>query len=322
MKKAILSLVSLSLLTFSATLRADSVLTTITVGSEPTGIAANPVTNKIYVAIDGTGELAVIDGKTQQVKSRLTIGRFAIAVAVNPFNNRVYASACGDGPCNIWVIDGKTDTIITNIPVNSGQFLGIQGLAVNPVTNRIYATDADNEQYIVIDGSNNSIITMVPVFTQPARVAVNPKTNRIYIGGDGFPGFILVYDGATNAELARIDEGFNSVVGVATNFRLNRAYGTVQSGTLAVLDGNNQQIDSVPTGAFPAGVDVNLLNNKVYVGNANGQSVTIIDGNSDRVIQTLPIPATFPTDLAVNQGNGFTYVSDFNSDKVIVLQPN
>lgn len=321
MKKFIFSTASLALLTFSLSLRADSVLTTITVGGEPTGIAANPVTNKIYVAIDSAGELAVIDGKTQQVKSRLTIGRFAIAVAVNPFNNRVYASAC-DGTCNIWVIDGNTDTIITNIPVNSGQSLGIQGLAVNPVTNRIYATDSDNQQYIVIDGNTNSIITMIPVFTQPGRVAVNPKTNRIYIGGDGFPGFILVYDGATNAELARINEGFNSVVGVATNFRLNRAYGTVQSGTLAVVDGNNQQTDSVPTGAFPAAVDVNLLNNKVYVVNANGQSVTIIDGNTDQVLQTVPIPAIFPTDLAVNLRTGFTYVSDFSSDKVIVLQPN
>ena len=321
MKKAILSLAILTLLTFAPTLRADSVLTTINVGPEPTGIAANPLTNKIYVEVDATGELAVINGSTQQVQSRLTVGRNAIAVAVNPFTNRIYASGCDASACNIWVIDGRTDTIITNIPVATGQFLGIQGLAVNPVTNRIYATDADNEQYIVIDGNTNSIVTLVPVFTQPSRVAVNPKTNRIYIGGGGFPGFILIYDGATNAELARINEGFNSVEGVATNFRLDRAYGTVESGTLAVVNGNNQQIDSVPTGAFPGGVDVNLINDKVYVANANGHSVTIIDGHTDQVLQTLAIPANFPTDLAVNLANGLTYVSDFGSNNVIVLQP-
>ena len=112
------------LLTFAATLRADSVLTTITVGPEPTGIAANPSTNKIYVAIDATGEVAVINGKTQQVTARITVGRNAIAVAVNPFTNRIYASGCDSSACNIAVIDGKTDTLLTNIPINSGNFLG------------------------------------------------------------------------------------------------------------------------------------------------------------------------------------------------------
>lgn len=321
MKKFLLSMSTLVLLTVTS-LRADSVLTTITVGGEPTGIAANPLTNKIYVAIDALGQVAVINGRTQQVTTRLDVGRNAIAVAVNPFTNRIYASGCNPTACNIFVIDGRTDKILTNIPVATGQFLGIQGLAVNPVTNLIYATDSDNQQYIVIDGKTNTIVTQVSVFTQPSRVAVNPKTNRIYIAGSGFPGFILVFDGATNAELASINEGFSSVEGVATNFRLDRAYGTIDSGVLAVVDGNNQQIAQIPVGQFPAAVDVNLINNKVYVANANGQSVTIIDGNTNQVLQTLPIPATFPTDLAVDLANGFTYISDFESDKVIVVQPN
>jgi hypothetical protein len=38
-------------------------------------------------------------------------------------------------------------------------------------------------------------------------------------------------------------------------------------------------------------------------------------------VQTLPIAANFPTDLAVNLANGLTYVSDFGSSQVIVLQP-
>jgi YVTN family beta-propeller protein len=323
MKRAILSFASLALLTFATTLRADTVLTTVTVGPEPTGIAANPATNKIYVAIDATGEVAVINGKTQQVTARLIVGRNAIAIAVNPFTNRIYASGCDSAACNIWVIDGKTDTLLTNIPINSGDFLGIQALAVNPVTDRVYASDADNQQLIVIDGKTNTIVTQVFVPIQPAGIGVNPRTNRIYVGNGGFPGKILVFDGATNTQIAEVPES-SSVQGVATNFRLNRVYGTVVGGNvLSVIDGStNQEATEVPTGRFPNGVDVNLFNNKVYVADSNDGDVTIIDGNTNQVLQTVPLLAGFPNGVAVNLATGLTYITDFNSDRVIVLQPN
>lgn len=321
MKKATLSFSTLVLSIFllSLQLRADSVLTTITVGNRGSGIAANPRTNKIYVAVDG--QVAVIDGKTQRVRASIDIGRDTHSVAVNVLTNRIYASACSSGACKIAVIDGRKDTLMTDIPIASGDAVGLQGLAVNPVTNRIYASDGDNGEYIAIDGQTNTIITQVIVPSTPGGIAVNPKANRIYIVGVGFPGLVMVYDGATNTQVASIPEDFG-VENVAVNFRLDRAYVTDQD-TVIVVDGAaNQEVARVPAGPFANGVDVNLLNNKVYVTNSSGGSVTIIDGNTNQVLQTLPIPATFPDSVAVDLANGLTYVTDFDSDQVIVLQPN
>src|SRR5262249_13647223 len=243
-------------------------------------------------------------------------GRNAIAVAVNLFTNRIYASGCDQTACNVAVIDGNTDTLITQIPIASGSFIGIQGLAANPVTNRVYVSDADHGRIIVIDGKTNTIITQFQVPAQPAGIAVNPKTNRIYIGNGGFPADVLVYDGNTNTQVAIIPQNFGGGSQVATNFRLNRAYSTVASTELSVIDGDtNQQIAQLPDGPFAFGLDVNLLNNKIYVANANGGSVTIVDGNTDEVIQTLPVPATFPNGVGVNPVSGLVYVSDFHSDK-------
>ncbi|HET9183762.1 MAG TPA: YncE family protein [Candidatus Angelobacter sp.] len=321
MKKACLSIVCLIMAAASLPVRADSVLTTINVGSEPTGVAVNPITNKIYVQLDNTGQLAVIDGSTQQITAKIDVGAFAISVAINPVTNRIYASGCGLDPCNITVIDGNTNTVITRIPIDSGQFIGIQGIAVNPVTNRIYAVDADNAEYIVIDGNTNTILTEVPTFIFPIGVAVNPATNRIYIG-DGAGAEVLVFDGATNAELDKAQTAAGDVDNLATNFRLDRTYATIDgSNVLSVINGRtNQEIAEAPAGPFPNGVDVNLLNNKVYVANSNGSSVTIINGNNNKVLQTLPIPATFPEQVAVNPVTGRTYVTDFFSGTVIVLQ--
>src|SRR6478609_4354067 len=126
MKKATLSLSTLVLSIFllSLQLRADSVLTTITVGNGASGIAANPKTNKIYVG--DSGQVVVIDGKTQKVTDRITIdtGNNANFIAVNVLTNRIYATACNSGACKIAVIDGRNNKVITDIPIASGDAVG------------------------------------------------------------------------------------------------------------------------------------------------------------------------------------------------------
>ncbi len=68
----------------------------------------------------------MINGKTQQVTARIDIGRDEHNVAVNVFTNRVYATSCDSATavCSIAVIDGKTDTLITTIPVSSDTAIG------------------------------------------------------------------------------------------------------------------------------------------------------------------------------------------------------
>ncbi|HEY1938061.1 MAG TPA: YncE family protein [Candidatus Angelobacter sp.] len=321
MKRALLSLASLllSISLLSLQLRADSVLTTINIGSGSTAIAANARTNKLYVAAGQV--VAVIDGKTQQVTAKINIAGGGVNfVAVDILTDRIYASSCNAGTCNIVVINGNTNHVIANIPIASGSQIGIQGLAVNPVTGRIYASDADNGLLLMIDGKTNTIIDQIVVSSQPGGISVNPQTDRIYIAGSGFPGLIMVYDGATDALIANIPEDFG-VANTAVNFVLNRAYATNQDKVIVVDGATNQEITRVPAGPFANGVDVNLLNNKIYVTNSSGGSVTIINGNTNQVLQTLPVPAVFPDGVAVDLANGLTYVTDVDSNNVIVLKP-
>ncbi len=300
---------------------ADSVLTTIAAGNEPAGIAANPRTDKIYVALDADLKVAVINGKTNQVSSTIPLAGHPLRIAVNVFTNRIYSTSCdfNTGLCSVYVIDGRRDTVIANILLNTPPGIGLQGVGVNPVTNRIYVSDGDNGLVYVIDGNSNAVIGQFST-PAPAGIAVNPKTNRIYVADNGFPGGLFVFDGATNTQIAHITL-HSSAEAVATNFRLNRAYATIDSNELAVVDGaTNQVVTNVPTGTFPKGVDVNLLDNKIYVVNGNSSDVTIIDGNTNQVIQTLPVPASFLESVSVNPVTGRTYVTDFFSGTVIVLQ--
>ena len=323
MRKVISSLAVFVLFTFCLQLRADSILTTVNLGGTANGIAVNPITNKVYVGISSPNQIVVLNGRTQKITARINAaGSF---LAANPVTNRVYATSCNPEipSCNVAVIDGRNDMVIANIPINSGSFIGIQGITVNPITNRIYVSDADNGLYIAIDGSTNTILAQVPVFNQPGGLAVDPKTNHLFVTGAGFPGEVLVFDGATNAQIASIPESFG-VANVATNFRLNRAYATIATtASLSVIDGaTNQEVTEVPTGQFPNGLDVNLLTDRVYVVNSNGPSVTIIDGKTNLVLQTISIPAVFPANVAVNPVTGFSYITDNDSAQLFVLTAN
>jgi YVTN family beta-propeller protein len=319
MKKVILGLAGFAVLIISLALRADSVLTTINVGGSSFGIAANPITNKIYVGVNQT--VVVIDGKTQEVTATVDTGGGVGFLGVNILTDRIYASSCNSSACNIAAIDGRTNTVIANIPIFGENLIGVQGLAVNPVTNRIYASAADNQQLIAIDGKTNTVIAQVFVPSQPGGISVNPKTDRIYVAGSGFPGLIMVFDGATNTQVASIPEDFG-VNNTAVNFLRDTAYATDSDKVIVVDGATNQEVARVPAGPFATFIDVNPLNSKVYVVNAGNGSVSIIDGKTNQIAQTLPIPGSiFLNGIAVDLANGLTYVTDFDTNQVTVLKP-
>jgi DNA-binding beta-propeller fold protein YncE len=316
-KKHLLFCLLVVLGTISA--QADSVLTTIPIGSSSAGVAANFVSNKIYVSTNAG--VTVVNGVTNRVSSSIRVSSGTFAIGVNVVTNRVYATSCNFSlvQCNVIVIDGNTDNIVATIPIASGQELGLRAVAVNPVTGRIYVTDTDNQLLDVIDGTTNTIIREVPMPNQVEGVAVDPKTGRIYVGVAGFPGSIAVVDGSTNTIIANIPlTSFPEQI--ATNFKLNQIYVPIDTNMLSIINGATNQVEaSVPTGPFPQGVDVNVQNDKVYAVNANGPSITIV--LHKHVIQTLPVPAIFPTRLAVNPVTGFTYVTDSDSNQIVVLKP-
>jgi YVTN family beta-propeller protein len=126
---------------------AAQVVATIPVGTEPLAIAANPNSNKIFVANTDSNNVSVIDGATNSVIDTIPVGSGPHNVKVNPITNMIYVSLFSGG---ISVIDGKTDTVVSTI---SG--INPNAIAINPNTNLIYATVRGVGVYI-INGTTNT----------------------------------------------------------------------------------------------------------------------------------------------------------------------
>jgi YVTN family beta-propeller protein len=279
----------------------NSVEGTIAVGDFPYGVAINPFDSRVYVTNRGSDTVSVIDGSTNTKLHNITVQNSPVGIAVNPSANWIYVTNINSN--TVSVIDGITDKVTANITVGKIPY----GIGVNPITKKVYVTNIGTNTVSVIDGLKNKVTGNITVGKNPVGIAVNPATNKILVTNYA-SNTVSVVDGINDKVTANITVG-KKPVGVAVNPSTNKAYVTnIESNTVSVIDtiankvigtitvnpslGGSYKIHdpvlSMPiTAKFPliaSLVAVNDISNMVYVTNTGSDTVSIIDGNIDRIV--------------------------------------
>ena len=289
---------------------AQTLLATVPVGQDAYYLAANAVTNKIYVVNtcgsdpncgSGPGTVTVINGLTNTVDATITVGMFPEFLVVNPVTNKIYVTNRHSN--TVSVINGATNTVTTTIPVGSHPTVE----DVDLVTNKIYVVNNGNgsgRTMSVIDGNTDTVTATVTVGNYPQAVAVNPVTNTIYVvnycGNQGgcnvnpVPGTVSVIDGATNTVTHTVTVGYGSVLlfvdSATSKIWVGNSCGNVPScdlgtgndsntiGTVTQIDGVTFATATANTGLGLAAMTFNSVANKAYVTNNTDNTATFIDG--------------------------------------------
>jgi YVTN family beta-propeller protein len=319
-RKALPVLSIVVLLALSAA--AQRVVANIPVSATPFGVAVNPLNDKIYAALfdfsSGTGALAVIDGESNSQVKTIPLPAASL-VAVNLVTGRIYVAGCNfaQSPvvCTVSVVDGHTNMLLTTIPISSNAGIGLQGLAVNPITNRVYVSDADGLKIDVIDGKTNKVTASISLGgQQPLGLAVDFVRNHVVAVING--PLIAVIDGQDNAILQRIRVGAENA-NVALNPAIDRAFVTNGISAVGVADiGPFPLVFNVPVGNNPFDVAVDLISERVFVTNLNDQTISVINGRTNRVAATVPVFGRF---VDVNPVRSLAYASDDFSQTIHVI---
>jgi DNA-binding beta-propeller fold protein YncE len=244
--------------------------------------------------------LVVPQAFSQKILTTIQIGGFTGQPAINTTTNMIYIPNQTTGA--VAVINGQTNEIVTEIPVGPS----IYAAAVNPKTNLIYVGGFSTSGYIaVIDGSSNTVTATIPVLVA-GSIAVNPNTNLIYFSSG--LGNVSVLDGATNQVIDTIATSPGCCIqGIEVNANTDRIYVAQiplgQPCELAVIAGGNNkfsvadfpQIDDLDAIAVDSGL------NRVYLSDAGGNVVTVIDGTTGKIIKTI-LPGYF-SPIALNPAN-------------------
>jgi DNA-binding beta-propeller fold protein YncE len=280
---------------------AQSKVTDITVPGSPSQIAVNPNNNRIYVSLNtSTGPaVGVIDGATNTVIDTVPTSA-AGALAVNLVTGRIYTIGC----CDVVVIDGATDTVIATIHVTSNGSIGLQGIAVNPVTNLIYVMDDSELQMVAIDGYTNTILARESTNRlELLGMAVDFATNEILAAASGDQ--IVAVNGSTGAithyTVGSIDQN------VAVNSFTGLAYVTNQgiSSSLGLVNLASGKTENIALQGAPFAVCVDYLSNLVFVTVSN-QTIAKIDGKTNTQTGRVLVSGSY---LDVNPATRLVYVS-------------
>jgi YVTN family beta-propeller protein len=247
--------------------RTDKVKATIKVGSTLRGVAVNPATNRIYVGDYSNNTVLVINGSSNKIVAKINVGIGPNALAVDTVTNRIYVANLSSDYLSI--IDGTSNSVISTLDVGTGtnsiavdsvknliyttnsEVLAIDGytgdiiarmnagmnpqdITLNPKTNQIYVSDAENSVVAVIDSATNTVTDVVKVGLTPHGIALNTTSNRIYVV-NAEDNDLSVIDGFTNKVTSTVNvELFPE--DVAANQDTNKVYvANSSSGTISVI---------------------------------------------------------------------------------------
>ena len=125
----------------------------------------------------------------------------------NTLDNKIYCA--NNWRDTVTIIDGATDSIITNIQVGNEPY----ALLYNPTNNKIYCANpglypgSPDSTVTVIDGETDNVITTITVGNGPKAFTYNPEYNRVYVANyygnsvsvirDSLPGIEEIAQNAT-----------------------------------------------------------------------------------------------------------------------------
>src|SRR5438105_443273 len=212
----------------------------------------------------------------------------------------------------------SADSVMTTIPMTDSSTgnPGTPGFStINPNTDMIYvAVQVVPHQGVapygwvaVINGSTDSVVSEIPLTGSLGGIAANSATGKIYADdGNG----IEVIDGISNSIVGTIPVSCTGYVAVNSN--TNEIYVSDQFGSSECVVNGTTKIPLIL-----ACVGVNTNTDMVY--GCGGDSIAIINGNTDTVTSSLQISSGVSY-LAANPVTNKVYVSSGYPYTIVVVQ--
>ncbi len=184
--------------------------------------------------------------------------------------------------------------------------------AVNPNTNTIYISYPSSNFIIVVNLEKGTIDKKIQL-TCPGNIAINIVTNKVYVSSAY--GICEIDCETNNYHIINIGlphSGGSVDVNPKTNLLYTTCFG---HDILTVIDAGNGSIaDRITVDKNPKGVAVDTSTNKVYVANYDAQSISVIDNQSNRLVDSIRLNRkldntnTSPRFMLVNELSKLIYV--------------
>jgi YVTN family beta-propeller protein len=293
----------------------------ITINGYPDVIAVNPNTNRIYVSDLFNNTLTVVDASTYAVIDTVVLPGTSGSVVVDTRSNMVFVPVSGctneanvTNGCNsdsgstlkggIVEIDGNTDSIVGEIPINVDWF------AIDSNKDTLYGINWNldfgsnsSASLLAIDERSGSVIANTSLSAFPLGLAVNTKTDMVYVAAcervsREYCGAKLLLINGTNHDIQSVVPlsfwELNSNVVVDPTMNTVYAMGAEPDPELVSIDGTTGKIryssDICSSCGGGGTLALNTASNQVYVSFNIQQPFITIDGWTGKIVNMLSTP--------------------------------
>lgn len=311
---------------------------------QESNLAQAQIAEKIYVAVEGSGQVVTIDPETRKVLKRIDLSQImdgkmvsymAHNVQVAPDNKSVWVTANAmskkevneeHGDDEVIIINPYSDTIIKRIEM--GQDLHLSHVAVIP--DGLYAIVASQEQGILYKINTTSFEIEKEIATEK-----DAQPHGLRIAPDGKTAYIAMLGGKSMGvlDLANFTLTYIPIKGAAVQtgvtsdgkYALASVYDTkslavyeIPSAQLSYIDLPNEAKGPVQIYPTPDSRYVYVADQGYYFDQPESTLIYKIDLRDMRVSQTIQ-GGTAPHGVVVDRDGKFVYVTNLLSDDVSII---
>ncbi|GBC94981.1 PE-PGRS family protein PE_PGRS18 [bacterium HR16] len=285
-------------------------------GGRPVDMALSPDGRTLYVK-DNRG-IVVVDVGTWKVRQELPVARGGSSmqgIAVSPDGKRVYLTSAASQLLEaVAQADGSLQwgkSIDMPRPSAGGESYPC-GIALSADGNTAYVALSRNNSLAVVDLRDGKVVAQIAVGVAPFAVKVSADGRRAYVSnwGGRHP-----RQGEKTAETS----GTPALVD---------SRGVAVSGTVSVVDLQTKKVVAeIEVGLQPGGLALDEARGRLYVANANSDTVSVIDTGSLQVVETIsvrPDPSlpfgSMPDALALTPDGNTLFVANGGNNAVAVVR--
>ncbi|HEU0130329.1 MAG TPA: bifunctional YncE family protein/alkaline phosphatase family protein [Mycobacteriales bacterium] len=245
----------------------------VEVAGRPNAVALHPRGHTAALLTALGAPVTVVDLTSRRVLQRTGSGKASFAgLAYAPDGRALYASLA-DGAVLRFAVgaDGRLSHAARLALPSAGRHAEIAGgLAVSPDGRRLHVALNRSNALAVLDAATGRLLRRYPVGVAPHDVLLAGGTAVVSEQGGAAP---------------RPGERTNGSAG--TPVASTAGNGAAAAGTVSLVDLRTGRVARVRVGLHPAGLA--LRGRHVYVANAAGDSVSVVDLAARRVVATLPV---------------------------------
>ena len=304
---------------------ANTVVATVSVGSNPKTVAVTPNGRYVYVAVAGTNSVSVIDTASNTVTA--TIGGFDIpqGVAITPDGLYVYVSNYGGfGSGNTVSVIRTSDNTLVGSPIvigaaNSAPLF----IAVSPDGAYVHVTTPGTASVSIIKRLDNSV-TIVTGFDGPKGLVVTPDSQYVYVS-DFNSNTVKVIQTSSNTIVASIAVGsVGSAAGpfgvtVTPDGRFVYVSNDLQNSVSVIRVSNNTVVGSpIVTESVPLGIAATPDGSSILVALNGMSAVGVISTATNTMTSTITVGES-PNSIAISSSGQYAYISNSSVDVINLL---